>query len=78
MIIFLTIPKRIVELLPVTALLGGLLGLGAMANHHELMAIRTNGLSKRRIALTVSVLAVVLGVGITLLQFLVVPGFERS
>lgn len=78
MIIFLTTPKRIVELLPVTALLGGLVGLGAMANHHELMAIRTNGLSKRRIALTISVLAVLLGIGITLLQFLVVPGFERE
>jgi len=78
MIIFLTIPKRVVELLPVTALLGGLIGLGAMANHHELMAIRANGLSKRRIAMTVSVLAVMLGVGITLLQFFVVPGFERE
>jgi lipopolysaccharide export system permease protein len=78
MIIFLTTPKRIVELLPVTALLGGLVGLGAMANNHELMAIRTNGLSKRRIALTISVLAVILGIGISLLQFMVVPGFERE
>ncbi len=78
MIIFLTIPKRVVELLPVTALLGGLLGLGTMANHNELMAIRTSGLSKKRIALTISALAVMLGVSITLLQFLVVPGFERE
>ena len=61
MVVFLTTPKRIVELLPVTALLGGLLGLGAMANHRELMAIRTSGLSKRRIAQTVSVLAIFLG-----------------
>lgn len=78
MIIFLTTPKRIVDLLPVTALLGGLVGLGAMANQHELMAIRTAGLSKRRIALTISALAIMLGIGITLLQFLVVPGFERE
>lgn len=78
MVVFLTTPKRIVELLPVTALLGGLLGLGAMANHRELMAIRTSGLSKRRIALTVTVLAVFLGIFITLLQFTVVPGFERE
>lgn len=78
MVVFLTTPKRIVELLPVTALLGGLLGLGAMANHRELMAIRTNGLSKRRIALTVAMLAVFLGIFITILQFSVVPGFERE
>jgi lipopolysaccharide export system permease protein len=78
MVVFLTTPKRIVELLPVTALLGGLLGLGAMANNRELIAIRTSGLSKRRIALTVSMLAVILGVCITILQFYVVPGFERE
>lgn len=78
MVVFLTTPKRIVELLPVTALLGGLIGLGAMANHRELMAIRTAGISKQRIAQTVAVLAVFLGVFITVLQFTVVPGFERE
>lgn len=78
MVVFLTTPKRIVELLPVTALLGGLLGLGAMANKRELIAIRSGGLSKVRIARTVAVLAVLLGAGITLLQFFVVPGFERE
>ena len=78
MVVFLTTPKRIVDLLPVTALLGGLLGLGTMANHSELIAIRTSGLSKRRIAQTVSVLAVFLGIFITTLQFWVVPGFERE
>jgi lipopolysaccharide export system permease protein len=78
MVVFLTTPKRIVELLPVTALLGGLLGLGAMANNRELIAIRSGGLSKTRIARTVTVLALMLGAGITLLQFSVVPGFERE
>lgn len=78
MVVFLTTPKRIVELSPVTALLGGLLGLGAMANNRELIAIRTSGLSKARIAQTVSVLAVFLAIFITILQFAVVPGFERE
>ncbi len=78
MVVFLTSPKRIVELLPVTALLGGLLGLGAMANHRELIAIRTVGISKQRIAQTVAALAVALGIFITMLQFYVVPGFERE
>lgn len=78
MVVLLTTPKRIVELLPVTTLLGGLIGLGAMANNRELIAIRTIGVSKRRIALTVGVLAVFLCVFITALQFTVVPGFERQ
>jgi len=78
MVVFLTTPKRIVELLPVSALLGGLLGLGAMANQRELIAIRTSGMSKKRIAQIVSVLAVLLGIFITILQFSVVPGFERE
>src|SRR5210317_2563988 len=64
MVVFLTTPKRIVELLPVTALLGGLLGLGTMANNHELIAIRSGGLSKVRIARTVTVLALLLAAGI--------------
>ncbi len=78
MVVLLTTPKRLVDLLPVTALLGGLLGLGAMANHRELIAIRTSGLSKQRIARTVTVLAVFLAIFITILQFSVVPDFERE
>ena len=77
-VVFLTSPKRIVELLPVTTLLGGLIGLGAMANHRELIAIRTIGISKQRIGQTVAVLAVFLGIFITALQFFVVPGAEQE
>ncbi len=78
MVVFLTTPKRIVELLPVTALLGGLLGLGAMANHREIIAIRAVGISKQHIAQTIAAAALLLGIFITLLQFFVVPGFERE
>ena len=78
MVVFLTSPKRIVELLPVTTLLGGLIGLGAMANHRELIALRTIGISKQRIGQTVAVLAVMLCIFITALQFFVVPGFEQE
>jgi len=78
MVVFLTTPKRMVDLLPVTALLGGLLGLGAMANSRELIVIRTSGLSKRHIAQTITIVAVLLAVLITTLQFTVVPGFERE
>ena len=78
LVVVLTTPKRIVELLPVTALLGGLLGLGAMANNREIIAIRSGGISKHHIARTVALLAVFLGIGIALVQSFVVPGFERE
>lgn len=77
-VVFLTTPKRIVELLPVSTLLGGLIGLGAMANYRELIAIRSVGISKRRIAQTVALLALFLCGFITILQFFVVPGFEHE
>ena len=40
LVVLYTSPRRIVDLMPVTALLGGLMGLGAMANHQELIAAR--------------------------------------
>ena len=77
-VMVLTTPKRIVELLPVSALLGGLLGLGAMANDRELIAIRAFGLSKRRIARTIGAVALTLCLGMVALQFAMVPGLERE
>jgi len=78
LVVVLTIPKRVLELLPVTALLGGLMGLGSMANDRELIAIRAGGMSKRRIALAVTALTVVLAIVMTILQFTLVPAFERE
>jgi len=76
-VVALTTPKRIVDLLPVTAMLGSLMGLGMMANHHELTAIRAAGFSKRRITRPIIQGAMVL-VGLVLaLQFFVIPMTER-
>ena len=41
----LTTPERTVNLLPISALFGAVLGLGAMANHREIIALRSAGLS---------------------------------
>jgi len=45
----LVLPRFAYEVFPVTALLGSLLGLGAMANHSELVAMRAAGISVGRI-----------------------------
>ena len=47
--VLLTIPKRIVILTPVSALVGSVIALVGMANNGELMAIRAAGMSIQRI-----------------------------
>ena len=36
----LTLPKRIIDMLPISALLGGIIGLGMLAERGELIAMR--------------------------------------
>jgi lipopolysaccharide export system permease protein len=71
-VVFYTSPRRIVDLMPVTALLGGLMGLGALANHQELMAARAAGLSKARMARPVFEATLVLAALVVLMQSLLV------
>lgn len=63
----LTVPRRVYELFPTAVLLGGLLGLGSLAAHNELMVIRASGVSVLR--LVRSVLSV--GVLMALLAFVI-------
>ncbi|GJL63742.1 MAG: LPS export ABC transporter permease LptG [Nitrospirales bacterium] len=51
--VLLTIPGRIIDLAPITALLGSIIGLGTLANHRELIAMQTVGISTLRIAWSV-------------------------
>lgn len=64
----LTLPRRAYEMLPTSVLLGGLMGLGALAASSELIVIRAAGVSVSRIAVSVMragliivVFAIVLG-----------------
>lgn len=77
LIILYTSPRRIVDLMPVTALLGGLMGLGAMANHQELIAARAAGLSKARMARPVFEAVLLVAAVVVLTQSLVIPATER-
>ena len=51
--VLLTTPQSLYELFPLAVLLGSLMGLGAMANHGELVAMRACGLSVWRIVRSV-------------------------
>jgi len=49
----MTAPRYLFEVFPVAALLGALTGLGALAAHSELLAMRTAGMSLRSIVIAV-------------------------
>lgn len=70
----LTLPRRLLELAPVTVLLGGLLGLGQLRRDNELTAIRMAGVSVYRFGWSVAKLNLLI---VTLLvsgnQFLIPP-----
>ncbi len=57
---FLELPHGVYEFFPMLVLLGGLMGLGALASHQELVVMRVSGLSIRKIMLAVFNAAIVL------------------
>lgn len=73
----LTIPERLLELAPVTALLGGLVGLGTLAKGSELTAIRAAGISVNRVAWSVGKLSIALIVSLLLFAEFVVPPLHQ-
>lgn len=72
------LPALTVGLLPVTVLLGGLLGLGGLANNLEIIALRAAALSPLRISMPIVGLSLVLIGVVLLLQNLVIPYAEYN
>ncbi len=58
--VLLNLPEQAWALLPVSALIGALMGLGALARGSEITVIRAAGISPRRIAVSALMAAVVL------------------
>jgi lipopolysaccharide export system permease protein len=73
----LTLPKRLLDLMPVSTLLGGILALGMMADHGELVAMEALGVSTSRICATVLVTGTLLMLVSGILAEMVVPGMEQ-
>src|SRR5580704_6607337 len=70
----LNLPQQAYELLPITALIGSLLGLGALARGSELVVIRATGVSVLRIAGAAAIAALILiGVELVLGEVLAPP-----
>ena len=74
----LTIPKRVVDLMPVAALLGSIVSLGLLADHQELTAMQAAGMSVQRIAFSVLGTSIVLMLTAIILAEFVAPPLDQS
>ena len=73
----LMLPARLYLVLPVVALLGSLLALGALAAGSELVVIRSAGVSMKRLAISVSLAGIAMALITSLLGEYVAPGGVR-
>jgi lipopolysaccharide export system permease protein len=73
----LSAPRYVFEVFPVAALIGSLIGLGAMAAHGELIAMRGSGFSMRQIVLAVMKAGIVMMLLVFLFGELVAPVSEQ-
>jgi len=75
--ICLTLPRRMLDLMPVSALLGGIIALGLLADNRELLAMQAGGMSSRRICLSVLATGSILMLVTLMLAELVVPPMDE-
>jgi len=74
--VLLNIPRAVFQSLPAAALLGALLSLGNLAVHHELIVMRSSGVSKLHLAGMVGVAALVLIVMMSLIGETLAPSLS--
>jgi len=75
--VLLTVPSRMIELAPVTAILGSIIGLGELASSHELIAMQALGTSPLRIGWSVTVTGILLMLVVVGVQEWVAPSTDR-
>jgi lipopolysaccharide export system permease protein len=73
----LTLPRRMLELMPISTLLGSVVALGMLADHNELLAMQAGGLSVRRICWSVFAAGTILILLTALLAEMVVPPLDQ-
>jgi lipopolysaccharide export system permease protein len=75
----LTLPRTLYDLFPTATLIGGLLGLGALAGNSELIVMRAAGISIGRITRSVLQSGLVLAILVVVFgEFLVAPAVQKA
>lgn len=75
--VLLTVPSRMIELAPATAILGSIIGLGELASGHELIAMLALGTSPLRIGWSVTVTGILLMIAVVGVQEWVAPSTDQ-
>lgn len=75
--LLLTTPRRLYETAPVALLVGGLLGMGSLATHSELIVMRAIGRSRLNLVLAAMQAGLVLSLIVALLGEFIAPVSER-
>ena len=70
-------PRNAFDVFPIAALLGGMMGLGALAKHSELVAVRAAGVGVRRLGFSMLLAGVLFAGAAAALGELVMPAAER-
>lgn len=78
LVVLLTLPKRMLDLLPITTLLGGITAMGALADKGELVGMEACGISSLRICATVLAASTLLIGSAALLGEFAIPRMEAE
>jgi len=76
--ILLTIPRMAYQVFPVSALLGALVGVGGLAAGNELVAFRTSGISRLRLALAALAGTLLLTIPVMIMGEWIAPAAEQQ
>jgi lipopolysaccharide export system permease protein len=77
LVVFAQMPRNAFEIFPIAALLGGMMGLGALAKHSELVAVRAAGIGMRRLAYSMLVAGVLFAGAAAAVGEFAMPPAER-
>jgi lipopolysaccharide export system permease protein len=76
--VILTLPKRLLDLMPISTLLGGIIALGLLADRNELLALQAAGISVPRICAAVLVTGMLLILTAGIIAEMIVPNMEQQ
>ena len=77
LIVIAQLPRNAFDIFPIAALLGGMMGLGGLAKHSELVAVRAAGVGLRRLGYAMLLAGGVFAAAAGALGELVMPAAER-
>jgi lipopolysaccharide export system permease protein len=76
--VILTLPKRLLDLMPISTLLAGIIALGLLADHNELLALQSAGISPQRICAAVLATGMLLILTSGIMAEMIMPNMEQQ